>query len=49
MSRSVLTRLVSFASQVGEAPDADRGMGVVLDPVLAHDPRVQAAAESYAP
>ncbi|HEU5264644.1 MAG TPA: hypothetical protein VFU34_08385 [Gaiellaceae bacterium] len=49
MSRLVLAGLVCSAYRLGELPDADRGIGVVLDAVLADDPRVDAAADSYAP
>ncbi|HSF61745.1 MAG TPA: hypothetical protein VLA69_08615 [Gaiellaceae bacterium] len=49
MSGFVLGRFVCSISQHGEAPDADRGIGVVLDAVLADDPRVEAAARSCAP
>jgi len=42
----VLGRFVCLASLIGELPDVGRGVSVVLDAVLPHDPRIE-AVETY--
>ena len=42
----VLGRFVCLASRLGELPDVGRGVSVVLDGVLAQDPRIE-AVETY--
>jgi hypothetical protein len=42
----VLGRFVCAASRLGELPDVGRGVSVVLDAVLAQDPRIE-AVETY--